>query len=648
MLSEIKLMNPTIARRMALTLAASVAITTGAVLGLSYLLHLSVVMSGNIAAKTRSQSEGSFELLNIAVRLQSSTQKMIQQSDPDAIEALMKENEAQVRRAQGKIDKIAQGNPGIAVAFQKLTQADAEVTDLILHAHNMESHQLMIEKANPAFEELLRAISQNQERLSQALDDEAERANSRTKRIQSAVYLAVAFTVLLMCVASVALLRSIMGSLSRLTRMIKDIAEGDGDVTKRLEIVGHDELSEVGRLFNLFMDKLQGLLRDVAGHARKLAAASEQLLEANQQITSNSGRTAAQASSATNVTHQVSHNLQSLSTGAGEMTSTIQSIAINANEAAKVAATAVNRAQETNSTVAKLGQSSAEIGVVIKVITGIAQQTNLLALNATIEAARAGEAGKGFAVVANEVKELAKQTAKATEDISRKITAIQGDAKGAVDAIGAITAVINQVNDISSSIAAAVEEQSATTNEMMRNANEAASGARDISENIGSVAQAADGTLKRAQDSEKAAQDLAGIAAQLRGLMAQFRIERRDSRLTISISVRIAATDAGGRAFEQEATTVNVSRHGSLLKGIQRKIARGSRISIMRPNRRENFVVVWTGEEGSAMAGQVGISAIDPRSQFWDDILKEETEPPHQPLPAPDLVPRAKAHSASM
>lgn len=257
--------------------------------------------------------------------------------------------------------------------------------------------------------------------------------------------------------------------------------------------------------------------------AQALASASRELIAVSQQMASNAEETAAQANVASAAATQVSQNVTTVSTGAEEMGASIREIAKSANEAARVATSAVKVAEKTNATVAKLGESSAEIGNVIKVITSIAQQTNLLALNATIEAARAGEAGKGFAVVANEVKELAKQTAKATEDISRKIEAIQTDTKGAVVAIEQIGKIINQINDIQNTIASAVEEQTATTGEISRNVTEAAKGSNEIAQNIAAVAQAARSTTEGASDTKRSADDLSKMAYDLQQIVSQFK-----------------------------------------------------------------------------------------------------------------------------
>jgi methyl-accepting chemotaxis protein len=254
---------------------------------------------------------------------------------------------------------------------------------------------------------------------------------------------------------------------------------------------------------------------EVTQAVNSLTGTSRSLNDQSQLMASSADATSNRAVVVSAASEQVSKSVQTVSAGAEEMTASIREISKSASDAARVAASAVQLAHDTNATVSKLGDSSIEIGKVIKVITSIAQQTNLLALNATIEAARAGEAGKGFAVVANEVKELAKETAKATEDISQKIETIQADTKSAVGAIGQITGVINEINNISGTIASAVEEQTATTSEISRNIAEAARGAAEIVETITEVAATARDTATGASSTQEAATELSHLAETL-------------------------------------------------------------------------------------------------------------------------------------
>ncbi|MUG95280.1 methyl-accepting chemotaxis protein [Scytonema sp. UIC 10036] len=315
---------------------------------------------------------------------------------------------------------------------------------------------------------------------------------------------------------------------SNLTEQIQSINEvtlavAKGNLSQQIEEHNAGGFKQLTDNTNQMIGSLKSSIRQMAEVATAVASSSEELTAVSQEMTENAKQTSEQATSASASAEQVNQNTSTIVTAVEEMNASIREIAKTVVEGAKVAAQAVKTAERTNQTIDKLGQSSIEIGKVIRVITSIAQQTKLLALNATIEAARAGDAGRGFAVVANEVKELAKQTANATEDISQRIEAIQTDTKSAVDAIAQITDIINQINDLQSTIASAVEEQTVTTNEIARNIAEAAKGTSDIAKNIGIVALNAQSTTDGASHMSQAAIELARMAADLQKVVNKFK-----------------------------------------------------------------------------------------------------------------------------
>ncbi|HTW15999.1 MAG TPA: methyl-accepting chemotaxis protein [Nocardioides sp.] len=355
----------------------------------------------------------------------------------------------------------------------------------------------------------------------QAADAAADARSSYESQRELAIIL---LTVGLVAALGFALLvaRGVRTSINRLQVALRALA--GGDLTADAGVRSRDEVGQMAADLETARESLHASLSAMGDNTGVLASAAEEMSAVSAQLGASANESSSQANLVSAAAEEVSSNVQTVAAGSEQMGASIREIAQNASDAARVASQAVVTAEETTATVAKLGESSAEIGSVVKAITSIAEQTNLLALNATIEAARAGEAGKGFAVVANEVKELAVETARATEDIAKRVEAIQADTGGAVTAIGEITEIISRISDYQNTIAAAVEEQTATTNEISRNVAEAATGASEIARNVGSVSEAADQTTDAAGNTTAAAGELTRMATEMRDLVGRFRL----------------------------------------------------------------------------------------------------------------------------
>ncbi len=375
------------------------------------------------------------------------------------------------------------------------------------------------------YQDLRAGMDENNDKLEAASKKSDVAAQHVVQQAEAVILVACLLSWILIVLIAVGTTRDIQRRLANLIHNLKEMASGD--LTLRVQDPKNDELGEIAHWFGDTVEKLRNTIQRVASSAESVASAVQRLAAVSHHMSENSEQTTLQANVASNATEQVTHNLQTVAAGTEEMGASIGEIAKNASEAARVAVQAVHVAQTTNGTISQLGDSSSQIGQVIKVIASIAEQTNLLALNATIEAARAGEAGKGFAVVANEVKELAKQTAMATEDIGKKVEAIQADSKKSVQAIGEVTAIINQINDISSTIATAVEEQSATTSEIARNISDGARGSGEIAKNITILAKTAENTSQGARELQKASEELASMSTELKDLVGQFTYEKK-------------------------------------------------------------------------------------------------------------------------
>jgi methyl-accepting chemotaxis protein len=348
------------------------------------------------------------------------------------------------------------------------------------------------------------------------------------------------------------LIRSIISPLNRMIGMLKDIAQGEGDLTARLKDTSGTETQELAEWFNKFVAQVHGIIREVAGNSAQVNQASAGLLNLATNLRSASGDMTAKSTTVAAATEEMSSNMNSVAsameefsiniatvaTASEEMTATIAEISQNAGKAKEITGQAVGKATEASRRVDELGRAAREIDKVTETITAISSQTNLLALNATIEAARAGEAGRGFAVVANEIKELAMQTARATEEIRGKIQGIQGATGVTVSEIQQVSQVINEVDSIVGTIAAAVEEQSVTTRDIADNVGQASQGVQEVNENVSqaesvtrdiakevaSVNEASGAIAQSAEAVQGSSENLSGLARDLNSMVGKFKI----------------------------------------------------------------------------------------------------------------------------
>lgn len=511
-------------------------------MGLSGLSLISLLAMGFASRAANNESRDSFEEMHLsseilATQLDADMMHDALRGDvflallattPEEFKAVNEDLRIHTKRFDDDLSKIAEAriNPSVDSYLQDMKPALIAYEESAAHVITTAATSPEAARAELAvFQEKFEVLEGRMEGLSERI---AAHANDLDKEIHASLDTS-AYLLSGICIGGLVLVsglatlitRSINTPLRFAVTALDTLARRD--CTYQMPTEGPSELVQMAVALNHSARGIGSTISTLATSTQSLSLSANGLIDISGSLNGDAEATSAQAQAVSTIAEQVSENVQTVATGIEEMSVAMREVAKSATSASSVATQAVQSADITNRTVARLGESSEEIGKVVRVITSIAQQTNLLALNATIEAARAGEAGKGFAVVANEVKELAKETARATEDISKKVKTIQQDTRVAVEAIQQIGNTINQIHDLQTTIASAVEEQTATANEIARNVAEAARGSSHIAESITSVLQAASRTTTSASATRNASSKLVALAANLQNIVQQFK-----------------------------------------------------------------------------------------------------------------------------